>query len=77
MVCDWLIGLPLPSNQVEFALWLIRYLATGSLFFLGLRAPGLPRRPYMLLINEEEHDVESRAQVGQRGRLIGQQSSWV
>uniref|UniRef100_A0A8C5BIK8 ATP-binding cassette sub-family B member 6 n=1 Tax=Gadus morhua TaxID=8049 RepID=A0A8C5BIK8_GADMO len=57
----------LDTQRDQFALWLIRYLATGSLFFLGLRAPGLPRRPYMLLINEEEHDVESRNQSTWQG----------
>ncbi|KAG7248830.1 hypothetical protein CRUP_012058, partial [Coryphaenoides rupestris] len=47
---------------VQFGLWLFRYLATATLFFLGLWAPGLPQRPYMLLINEDEHDVEHTAQ---------------
>uniref|UniRef100_A0A8C4Z2U2 ATP-binding cassette sub-family B member 6 n=1 Tax=Gadus morhua TaxID=8049 RepID=A0A8C4Z2U2_GADMO len=70
----WWWGLDTQRDQVEFALWLIRYLATGSLFFLGLRAPGLPRRPYMLLINEEEHDVESRAQGGEEEEE--NQSTW-
>uniref|UniRef100_A0A8C5CLD6 ATP-binding cassette sub-family B member 6 n=1 Tax=Gadus morhua TaxID=8049 RepID=A0A8C5CLD6_GADMO len=64
----------LDTQRDQFALWLIRYLATGSLFFLGLRAPGLPRRPYMLLINEEEHDVESRAQGGEEEEE--NQSTW-
>lgn len=50
-------------RQVQFGLWLSRYVATGLLFFLGLRAPGLPRRPYMLLINEDERDVENGRQV--------------
>lgn len=45
--------------QVQFALWLMRYIGTGLLFFIGLKAPGLPRRPYMLLINEDERDVEN------------------
>lgn len=49
--------------QVQFGLWLSRYITTGLLFFLGLRAPGLPRRPYMLLINEDERDVENGRQV--------------
>lgn len=49
--------------QVQFSLWLIRYISTGLLFILGLRAPGLPRKPYMLLINEDERDVENSGQV--------------
>ncbi|XP_036808361.1 ATP-binding cassette sub-family B member 6, mitochondrial isoform X4 [Oncorhynchus mykiss] len=54
----WWWGLENTQKQVEFSLWLMRYLGTGTLFFLGLKAPGLPRRPYMLLINEDERDVE-------------------
>lgn len=51
------------TPQVQFALWLMRYIGTGLLFFIGLKAPGLPRRPYMLLINEDERDVEHSGQV--------------
>lgn len=51
--------------QVQFALWLLRYGGTGLLFFIGLKAPGLPRKPYMLLINEDERDVETGQQVAQ------------
>lgn len=51
------------TPQVQFALWLMRYMGTGLLFFIGLKAPGLPRRPYMLLINEDERDVENSGQV--------------
>ncbi|XP_035600666.1 ATP-binding cassette sub-family B member 6-like isoform X1 [Oncorhynchus keta] len=54
----WWWGLENTQKQVEFSLWLMRYIGTGTLFFLGLKAPGLPRRPYMLLINEDERDVE-------------------
>ncbi|CAL8289269.1 unnamed protein product [Lota lota] len=67
----WWWGLEDQRDQVQFALWLTRYLATGTLFVLGLRAPGLPRRPYMLLINEEEHDVEHGAQGEEEN-----QSTW-
>lgn len=48
---------PLPP-QVQFSLWFLRYISTLSLFVLGIKAPGLPRKPYMLLINEDERDVE-------------------
>ncbi|XP_064185520.1 ATP-binding cassette sub-family B member 6 [Anguilla rostrata] len=54
----WWWGLETTQKQVDFGLWLVRYIGTGTLFFIGLRAPGLPRRPYMLLINEDERDVE-------------------
>uniref|UniRef100_A0A8C6Z572 ATP-binding cassette sub-family B member 6 n=1 Tax=Nothoprocta perdicaria TaxID=30464 RepID=A0A8C6Z572_NOTPE len=45
--------------QVQFSLWLLRYICTFTLFVLGMKAPGLPRKPYMLLVNEEERDVEN------------------
>ncbi|XP_048861851.1 ATP-binding cassette sub-family B member 6-like [Brienomyrus brachyistius] len=54
----WWWGLESTDQQVEFALWMVRYLGTGALFLLGLKAPGLPKRPYMLLINEDERDLE-------------------
>ncbi|XP_075872996.1 ATP-binding cassette sub-family B member 6 isoform X2 [Nelusetta ayraudi] len=71
----WWWGLENSREQVQFGLWLSRYVATGLLFFLGLRAPGLPRRPYMLLINEDERDVEN----GRQSLLGGaeeNQSTW-
>ena len=40
-------------HAAMFGLWLTRYVLTLSLFILGLRAPGLPRRSYMLIINDE------------------------
>uniref|UniRef100_A0A8C5RHC7 ATP-binding cassette sub-family B member 6 n=2 Tax=Laticauda laticaudata TaxID=8630 RepID=A0A8C5RHC7_LATLA len=43
---------------VQFSLWFLRYISTFTLFILGIKAPGLPRKPYMLLINEDERDVE-------------------
>ncbi|XP_070813965.1 ATP-binding cassette sub-family B member 6 [Chaetodon trifascialis] len=58
----WWWGLEDIRQQVQFALWLMRYIGTGLLFFIGLKAPGLPRRPYMLLINEDERDVENTGQ---------------
>ncbi|XP_061916225.1 ATP-binding cassette sub-family B member 6 [Entelurus aequoreus] len=63
------------QQQVQFALWLIRYVGTGLLFFVGIRAPGLPRRPYILLINEDERDVEQSAQ-SLLGRPDQNQSTW-
>uniref|UniRef100_A0A8C7G277 ATP-binding cassette sub-family B member 6 n=1 Tax=Oncorhynchus kisutch TaxID=8019 RepID=A0A8C7G277_ONCKI len=71
----WWWGLENTQQQVEFSLWLMRYVGTGTLFFLGLKAPGLPRRPYMLLINEDERDVEEESQstwhdFGQKVRLL-------
>uniref|UniRef100_A0A3Q2PYW5 ATP-binding cassette sub-family B member 6 n=1 Tax=Fundulus heteroclitus TaxID=8078 RepID=A0A3Q2PYW5_FUNHE len=63
------------QKEVEFALWVVRYVCTGLLFFVGLKAPGLPRRPYMLLINEDERDVENGTQ-SLLGRTEESQSTW-
>ncbi|XP_054628283.1 ATP-binding cassette sub-family B member 6 [Dunckerocampus dactyliophorus] len=71
----WWWGLEDQQQQVQFALWLMRYVGTGLLFLVGLKAPGLPRRPYMLLINEDERDVEQGAQ-SLLGRPDQNQSTW-
>ncbi|XP_040888655.1 ATP-binding cassette, sub-family B (MDR/TAP), member 6a [Toxotes jaculatrix] len=71
----WWWGLENNQQQVQFALWLMRYIFTGQLFFIGLKAPGLPRRPYMLLINEDERDVENSGQ-SLLGRTEDNQSTW-
>ncbi|XP_038038200.2 ATP-binding cassette sub-family B member 6 [Anas platyrhynchos] len=53
----WALG---DTNQkVQFGFWLLRYGCTFLLFVLGMKAPGLPHKPYMLLVNEEERDVEN------------------
>uniref|UniRef100_A0A8C9XMS2 ATP-binding cassette sub-family B member 6 n=1 Tax=Sander lucioperca TaxID=283035 RepID=A0A8C9XMS2_SANLU len=75
----WWWGLENNQQQVQFALWLMRYIGTGLLFFIGLKAPGLPRKPYMLLINEDERDVENSGQVirpSLLGRTEDNQSTW-
>lgn len=71
----WWWGLEDNQHQVQFALWLLRYISSGLLFFLGLRAPGLPRRPYMVLINEDERDVENSGQ-SLLGAAEENQSTW-
>ncbi|XP_031148146.1 ATP-binding cassette, sub-family B (MDR/TAP), member 6a [Sander lucioperca] len=71
----WWWGLENNQQQVQFALWLMRYIGTGLLFFIGLKAPGLPRKPYMLLINEDERDVENSGQ-SLLGRTEDNQSTW-
>ncbi|XP_041822059.1 ATP-binding cassette, sub-family B (MDR/TAP), member 6a [Chelmon rostratus] len=71
----WWWGLENTQQQVQFALWLMRYIGTGLLFFIGLKAPGLPRRPYMLLINEDERDVENSGQ-SLLGRTEENESTW-
>ncbi|XP_013874023.1 ATP-binding cassette sub-family B member 6 [Austrofundulus limnaeus] len=71
----WWWGLENNQQQVQFALWMMRYIGAGLLFFIGLRAPGLPRKPYMLLINEDERDVENGGQSLLR-RTEENQSTW-
>ncbi|XP_030011624.1 ATP-binding cassette sub-family B member 6 [Sphaeramia orbicularis] len=71
----WWWGLDNNQEQVQFALWLMRYVGTGLLFFIGLRAPGLPQKPYMLLINEDERDVEQSGQ-SLLGGTDPNQSTW-
>ncbi|XP_072841428.2 ATP-binding cassette sub-family B member 6 isoform X2 [Pogona vitticeps] len=55
----WWWGLEDTSQKVQFSLWLLRYIGSFTLFTLGIKAPGLPRKPYMLLINEDERDIEN------------------
>lgn len=50
------------SQQVQFSLWVLRYVVSGGLFVLGLWAPGLRPQSYTLRVNEEDQDVE-RSQV--------------
>lgn len=71
----WWWSLETNKQQVEFVLWLIRYGCTGLLFVIGLKAPGLPRKPYMLLINEDERDVEQSRQ-SLLGNPDNNQSTW-
>uniref|UniRef100_A0A452UXX4 ATP-binding cassette sub-family B member 6 n=1 Tax=Ursus maritimus TaxID=29073 RepID=A0A452UXX4_URSMA len=46
------------GQQVQFSLWVLRYVVSGGLFILGLWAPGLRPQSYALKVNEEEQDVE-------------------
>uniref|UniRef100_A0A8C8SHZ6 ATP-binding cassette sub-family B member 6 n=1 Tax=Pelusios castaneus TaxID=367368 RepID=A0A8C8SHZ6_9SAUR len=56
----WWWSLADASQKVQFSLWVTRYISTFALFVLGMKAPGLPHKPYMLLVNEDERDVENR-----------------
>uniref|UniRef100_A0A673L019 ATP-binding cassette sub-family B member 6 n=1 Tax=Sinocyclocheilus rhinocerous TaxID=307959 RepID=A0A673L019_9TELE len=71
---QWWWTLETSDQQVSFAFWLVRYFSSGLLFLLGLKAPGLPRRPYMLLVNEDERDVEHGALL--LGNSNENQSTW-
>uniref|UniRef100_A0A3Q2Y4Z2 ATP-binding cassette sub-family B member 6 n=1 Tax=Hippocampus comes TaxID=109280 RepID=A0A3Q2Y4Z2_HIPCM len=70
----WWWGLE-DNQQLQFGLWLMRYVGTALLFLVGLKAPGLPKRPYMLLINEDERDIEQSGQ-SLLGRPDENQSTW-
>lgn len=63
------------SIQVQFGFWLLRYVCTFVLFILGMKAPGLPHKPYMLLVNEEERDVEN-SQVSPRAGAVWEGCGW-
>ncbi|XP_072117168.1 ATP-binding cassette sub-family B member 6-like isoform X1 [Mobula birostris] len=54
----WWWSLDSTDHKVHFGLWMVRYICTFLLFILGIKAPGLPRKPYMMIINEDERDVE-------------------
>lgn len=70
----WWWSLDKTEEKVHFSLWLIRYVCTAFLFILGLCAPGLPKKPYMILINEDERDVENRQSL--MGQNQNTQSTW-
>ncbi|XP_069838631.1 ATP-binding cassette sub-family B member 6 isoform X2 [Dendropsophus ebraccatus] len=55
----WWTSLDSVAQKVQFGLWILRYLCTLFLFMLGFVAPGRPHKPYILLINEDERDVEN------------------
>ncbi|XP_033646559.1 ATP-binding cassette sub-family B member 6, mitochondrial-like isoform X2 [Asterias rubens] len=49
----WWWGFDSDIKQAELGLWVVRYVCTLLLFAIGLRAPGLPRKSYNLMINED------------------------
>ncbi|KAG8432250.1 hypothetical protein GDO86_016768 [Hymenochirus boettgeri] len=55
----WWLSRDTKDQQVQLGLWITRYICTFFLFVLGIRAPGRPDKPYVLLINEDERDVEN------------------
>ncbi|XP_004701676.1 ATP-binding cassette sub-family B member 6 [Echinops telfairi] len=50
------------GQQVQFSLWVLRYVVSGGLFVLGLWAPGLRPQSYTLQVNGEDGDIQ-RSQV--------------
>ncbi|XP_006890304.1 PREDICTED: ATP-binding cassette sub-family B member 6, mitochondrial [Elephantulus edwardii] len=61
------------GQQVQFSLWVLRYVVSGGLFVLGLWAPGLRPQSYALQVNGDDADVE-RNQV--RSAERASQSTW-
>ncbi|XP_068102109.1 ATP-binding cassette sub-family B member 6 [Hyperolius riggenbachi] len=55
----WWLSVDSTVQKVGLALWTLRYVCTLFLFMLGMVAPGRPRKPYIILINEDERDVEN------------------
>jgi hypothetical protein len=43
---------------VRFGYWIFRALATIGIFFIGLRAPGVPRRRYAVMLNRSQSQVD-------------------
>ncbi|KAG8520896.1 ATP-binding cassette sub-family B member 6, mitochondrial [Galemys pyrenaicus] len=61
------------GQQVQFSLWVLRYVVSGGLFVLGLWAPGLRPQSYTLRVNEEDQDVERNQVPSTEGPS---QSTW-
>ncbi|XP_051010025.1 ATP-binding cassette sub-family B member 6 [Acomys russatus] len=59
------------GQQVQFGLWVLRYVTSGGLFILGLWAPGLRPQSYTLRVHEEDQDVERN-----QSRSTDRQSTW-
>ncbi|XP_053327347.1 ATP-binding cassette sub-family B member 6 [Spea bombifrons] len=55
----WWVSMDSLPQKVQFGFWTLRYVCLLLLFTLGIIAPGRPRKPYILLINEDERDVEN------------------
>ncbi|XP_077129278.1 ATP-binding cassette sub-family B member 6 [Ranitomeya variabilis] len=55
----WWTSMDNVPQKVQFGLWTLRYLCTLFLFTLGFMAPGRPPKPYIILINEDERDIEN------------------
>lgn len=45
-------------HLVRFGYWIFRLIATLSIFFIGLRAPGVPRRRYAVMLNRSQSQID-------------------
>ena len=45
-------------DLVRFGYWIFRLVATLLVFFIGLRAPGVPRRRYAVMLNRSQSQLD-------------------
>jgi ATP-binding cassette subfamily B (MDR/TAP) protein 6 len=45
-------------DLVRFSYWIFRLIATIFIFSIGLRAPGVPRRRYAIMLNRSQSQIE-------------------
>lgn len=49
---------------VRFGYWIFRLIATICVFSIGLRAPGVPRRRYAIMLNRAQSQIEEEQNKG-------------
>jgi ATP-binding cassette subfamily B (MDR/TAP) protein 6 len=49
---------PEEIHIVRFGYWIFRLIATISIFCIGLRAPGVPRRRYAIMLNRSQSQID-------------------
>jgi len=50
---------PVPEiDLVRFGYWIFRLIATLLIFSIGLRAPGVPRRRYAVMLNRSQSQID-------------------
>ncbi|CAF0710406.1 unnamed protein product [Brachionus calyciflorus] len=51
---EWFWKLESTNDKIRFSLWCFRFIATFLCFLVGLKAPGVPKRRYGLMIESQE-----------------------
>ncbi|XP_022108249.1 ATP-binding cassette sub-family B member 6, mitochondrial-like [Acanthaster planci] len=72
----WWWGFDSDVKRAELGLWVVRYVCILLLFAIGLRAPGLPRKSYALLINEDRDEEQEVPLLNAEASSAGQKSTW-
>lgn len=49
---------------VRFGYWIFRLVATAAVFCIGLRAPGVPRRRYAVMLNRSQSQIDEERSKG-------------